>query len=174
MAKTSRDAWRHYAAWINFFSAAGEVINGEALAEFIRLYKEQKELRQSFRRFVSRGFIKKSASGWKLTNKGIRFFRRTQKKSLQWNAKMWDGKWRLVSFDVPVEHNSERAALRALLDEFDFRPLQKSVWASPHAAEEEFLELMIDKDLGRYCKIMVVDILEGDEELRRRFKIPSR
>lgn len=174
MAKTSRDAWRHYGAILDFFSMVEEVVSGEVFEEFICLRKEQKYLRQSFRRLLARGFIKKERGGWRLTKEGLRFSRRRLKPASSRAAGMWDGKWRLVSFDVPVDRNDARDALRALLVEFDFFPLQKSVWVSPFAAEEEFIELVRGRDLWRYCKLMMVDILEGDETLREKFKLPPR
>ena len=173
MAKTSREAWRHYGAIVDFFGALEDAVSKEAWEEFIQLQKERKYLRQSFRRMVARGFIKQGGGGWKVTTSGMRRFKRFKRPSSQ-KISTWDGKWRLVSFDVPVEKNTARMALRALLLEFDFRPLQKSVWVSPFAVPEEFIELVAERDLWRYCKMMVVDILEGDKDLRSQFKLPPR
>lgn len=172
MAKTSRDAWRHYGAIVDFFGVLEDLVSRDAWEEFVRAHKERKYLRQSFRRLVARGFIKEAGGKWKVTALGARFFGRTRRVSQR--PASWDGKWRLVSFDVPVERNTMRDSLRALLVEFDFLPLQKSVWVSPFATEREFVELMEERGLWRYCKLMVVDILEGDQDLRRQFKLPVR
>ena len=52
----------------------------------------------------------------------------------------WDGRWRLVLFDVPEAMNTQRVKLRRALKELKFGYLQNSVWLSPdslatHAAK---------------------------------------
>jgi phenylacetic acid degradation operon negative regulatory protein len=49
----------------------------------------------------------------------------------------WDGRWRLVLFDVPVGQDTARNRLRHYLRERGFGYLQKSVWITPHALAEE-------------------------------------
>lgn len=41
----------------------------------------------------------------------------------------WDGKWRLVIFDIPEKRRQARDILRSKLKEWGFVPWQKSVWA---------------------------------------------
>jgi phenylacetic acid degradation operon negative regulatory protein len=48
----------------------------------------------------------------------------------QW-SRNWDGKWRLVLFDVPVGRDELRQQLLRVLRRRHFGCLQKSVWASP-------------------------------------------
>ena len=54
----------------------------------------------------------------------------------QW-SRPWDGRWRLVLFDVPVEHNAKRSRLRRYLRSRGFGYLQNSVWITPDALLEE-------------------------------------
>jgi phenylacetic acid degradation operon negative regulatory protein len=54
----------------------------------------------------------------------------------QWN-RGWDGKWRLVMFDVPENRNATRARLRRGLRERWFGCLHKSVWVSPDPLDDE-------------------------------------
>ncbi|MDO8576754.1 MAG: hypothetical protein Q7R82_00245 [Candidatus Daviesbacteria bacterium] len=42
----------------------------------------------------------------------------------------WDGKWRIVVFDIPEKQKSIRNILRSRLKLWGFKPWQKSVWAS--------------------------------------------
>jgi len=42
----------------------------------------------------------------------------------------WDGKWRIVIFDIPEKHRRVRNTLRSKLKTWGFSPWQKSVWAS--------------------------------------------
>lgn len=47
-------------------------------------------------------------------------------------GKRWDGKWRLVSFDIPEEEHRARRKLRQSLKKLGFGRMHRSVWISPH------------------------------------------
>jgi DNA-binding transcriptional regulator PaaX len=49
----------------------------------------------------------------------------------------WDGRWRLVLFDVPTAQNTQRTRLRRYLRDKAFGYLQNSVWITPDPLEEE-------------------------------------
>jgi phenylacetic acid degradation operon negative regulatory protein len=49
----------------------------------------------------------------------------------------WDGRWRLVIFDVPAGQNAQRERLRRYLRRQGFGYLQDSVWITPDSLEEE-------------------------------------
>ncbi len=52
-------------------------------------------------------------------------------------SRAWDGRWRMVLFDVPVARDSHRRRLRRYLHERGFGCLQGSVWVTPDPLEEE-------------------------------------
>jgi phenylacetic acid degradation operon negative regulatory protein len=52
-------------------------------------------------------------------------------------SREWDGRWRLVLFDVPTVQNTHRNRLRRYLRIKGFGYLQKSVWITPDPLEEE-------------------------------------
>lgn len=52
-------------------------------------------------------------------------------------GRAWDGRWRLVIFDIPSGQNAEREWLRRYLRGRDFGCLQNSVWVTPDLIEEE-------------------------------------
>ena len=49
----------------------------------------------------------------------------------------WDGKWRLVIFDVPEKDKKAREALRYKLKDLNFVRLQDSIWVTPYPCEDE-------------------------------------
>ncbi len=49
----------------------------------------------------------------------------------------WDGRWRLVLFDLPAAEGTKRNQLRDFLRSRGFGWLQKSVWISPHPLKEQ-------------------------------------
>lgn len=50
---------------------------------------------------------------------------------VEWWNRPWDGLWRIVSYDVPLRHNSRRERLRRFLRSRHFGRLQKSLWICP-------------------------------------------
>lgn len=51
--------------------------------------------------------------------------------------KIWDGKWRIISFDIPEKQKMARDALRIKLQDFNFYHLQKSLFACPFPCRDE-------------------------------------
>jgi phenylacetic acid degradation operon negative regulatory protein len=62
----------------------------------------------------------------------------------QWN-RPWDGKWRLLMFDLPRSPGAPRARLRTVLREHGLGCLQGSVWLSPDPLENIRKELRGDR-----------------------------
>ncbi|MCP6719966.1 MAG: hypothetical protein KJI72_01390 [Patescibacteria group bacterium] len=167
MAKTSRDTWKHIREWSGFFKDE-KAVTEASVDKFLTHHKKRKHLKQSLDRLIKRGFIKERGGKLTPTDNGIRFFRKHT--GARQNPKRWDGKWRLISFDVPGGYSIKRDQLRALLKEFNFYPLQKSVWVCPSYVADEFWKLVTGYDLDKYCKVMLVDIVEGDKELKNHFR----
>jgi len=168
MAKTSRDAARHIRELSRLF-ADTSAIGGAVMEDMLRRHQRRRYLKQSLRRLIERGFLRKRDGQFVPTIAGKRFFRRFTTKQKQ--KERWDGKWRIVSFDVPGGYNRKRNQLRALLHEFGFQPLQKSVWISPNYVADEFWKLIVKEELEKYCRCMLVEIMEGDQELKKLFKL---
>lgn len=172
MAKTWGAGQRHAQAWIDFFEGAAYMTR-EAVEMLITHRKRNKYFQQSLKRLIANGIISERKDKFSVTPKGILYFLRKRRHSgaLGKRKKKWDGKWRLVSFDVPVYDNGKRHFLRGLLREFGFYKLQGSVWVCPNHLAEHFWKLVVHYELERYCKVMLVEVLEGDEELRKHFKL---
>ena len=52
-------------------------------------------------------------------------------------ARRWDGRWRLVAFDLPKREQAQRAALRRYLRRNGFGYLQKSLWITPEPLDRQ-------------------------------------
>ncbi len=50
-------------------------------------------------------------------------------------SRRWDGRWRIVLFDVPAGQNAHRMRLRRYLCDRSFGYLQRSVWITPDSLE---------------------------------------
>jgi len=79
------------------------------------------------------GFIKV-----RITKKGEDVIRRVDIDSLELKRQEeWDGKWRVIAFDVPVSKNKNRLAFTEKIKELGFIMVQKSLWAYPYECHEE-------------------------------------
>lgn len=80
----------------------------------------------------------------------------------------WDGKWRIVGFDIKESERSLRNVLRGSLRLLGFGMLQKSLYISPLPVEsvvEEFLLSNADKLENTYIFVSDKFFLENREEL---------
>jgi hypothetical protein len=87
----------------------------------------------------------------------------------------WDGKWRLVMFDVPEKRKKVRDTLRLLLRSAGFIHFQDSAWIQPYPCDE--LVTLLRSHLGsgkgeiRYLTISFID--ESDYVFRKHFDLIS-
>lgn len=85
--------------------------------------------------------------------------------------KKWDHVWRIVIFDFPVKNNFLRDLFRNKIREWNFQPLQKSVFISPWPC---FSELTLLREALRVndCVLLVESgFLEEEEKWQKYFKI---
>ena len=71
----------------------------------------------------------------------------------------WDGKWRIVTFDIPEKKRKIRQNLRYKLRELGFAMLQKSIWISPHNFEDDIREFFDENKLGEIAFVFVAEKL---------------
>jgi phenylacetic acid degradation operon negative regulatory protein len=83
----------------------------------------------------------------------------------------WDGKWRLISYDIPEEAKHKRQLFRLLLKRSGFVKLQASVFICPYALNSDAVEYLNETGLIDYIRIMRVDKMDKDEDLRKSFNL---
>jgi len=73
-----------------------------------------------------------------ITEKGKQHLKRLEFHELELTrGNSWDGKWRLILFDIPEPRKRSRDALRRKLKELGCHELQKSVFAWPYDCRKE-------------------------------------
>ncbi len=126
---------------------------------------------QHVARLKRRGVVmvkgKRVAQTIQLTSKG-------RLEVLLWKAKLpgsksWDGRWRLVMFDIPENSRRVRDRLRALLKRSGFRSLQESVYISPYALNRSALVYLRETGLIHFIRILRVDDIDDDRDLKSIF-----
>jgi DNA-binding transcriptional regulator PaaX len=85
--------------------------------------------------------------------------------------KKWDGKWRLVMFDIPMRFTKGREALRYHLKELNFFQFQKSAWIYHYPCEDEIIFIADFFGVGKYVEILTVESVLRDGELKKHFHL---
>jgi len=114
-----------------------------------------------------------------ISKEGKKFIQITQKgelkvllnKSKLLASGKWDGKWRLIIYDIPEVANYLRDGFRRLLKERGFIKLQSSVFISPYPLNPGALEYLKSTGLIKFIRIIRVDAIDDDKYLRKRFHL---
>lgn len=109
----------------------------------------------------------------RLTEKGRGLLNKTDYKTAIKRPKKWDGRWRIIIFDIPEPKKSLRNRVRALLVELGFCKLQDSVWVHPFPCEELIVMLKTELHIGKHLLYIIADAIEFDKPLRSHFKLPA-
>lgn len=83
----------------------------------------------------------------------------------------WDGKWRIVFFDVGDRQRKKRDKLRYLLRRLGFWEMQKSVYINPFDCRQEIEYIKEALNVSAGVKMGVLDQIDEEEELKKIFKI---
>jgi hypothetical protein len=135
-----------------------------------------RRLSQAVSRLISRGLVeRKDNKGLRLTEKGRRYAKLMDETGrLQFaKARKWDGRWRIVIFDIWERRRGARARLRTRLHTIGFVKIQNSVWAYPYECEELIAFAKTELKLGKGLFYLIAEGIEGDRELRERFGLPQ-
>ncbi len=114
-------------------------------------------LAQALKRLRERGYIEKVDNRdvgkivYKLTEGGREFILLNKNE----DQIEWDGKWRIVVFDIPETKKVIRELLRRRLKLWGFNQWQKSVWASKKNLTNKLRNLI--KDLGIEDWVLVIE-----------------
>jgi len=86
--------------------------------------------------------------------------------------KKWDGKWRILLFDIAEMKRTYREALRGKLKELGFRLFQKSAWICPFECTKEINLLKSFFGLNdKEARLITAREIGSDKELRKFFKL---
>lgn len=143
-----------------------ERISGESIPSIHRIvYNLEKE-----------DLIKREKRGkkliFKITPKGKRklLIGKVLNNLIKEKDKKWDGKWRIIIFDVPETKKSMREFLRKELYMNNFYMLQKSVWITPFKISDDFGELLKVIGLDYHVRYIVAESINYERDLFRHFK----
>lgn len=154
---------------------AAQVI-GKVYLRHLGKRERERELR-SIMRYLQRQdliTIRETNDGYlvTITKKGKTRHTRFQFENLRVPAaNNWDGKWRIVMFDIPEKYTVARRALTHKLKDAGFRLLQKSAWVHPFDCREQ-VELIkyVYPEVASYVVFVETDSIDNHNQLVKDFQ----
>lgn len=138
------------------------------------LMKEQgpSGLRKLLDKLVDKKVIDLGGEEVNLTARGLEIYREIQVKEIQiQKPKKWDGLWHLVSYDIPKPLNKARDDFRLTLKNWDFYPVQASLWVYPYECKEEVAILAEYLGAAEYVIMMNTDVLPNEEDVENYYEL---
>jgi len=92
----------------------------------------------------------------------------------KWKEKrkgFWDGKWRIIIFDIPETRRLDRVKLWRLLKRLGFFRLQDSVWVYPDDCEDLIRMIKAEMKIGLAITYIIADSIEGDKRVAEFFGV---
>ena len=137
--------------------------------------KRNKEyaIQKSRKRLIEKGLVHYNLQGLlALTPSGQKTLEWIERKNFQIKKpKKWDGKWRVLIFDIPETKKIARNNIRIKLQNIGFIKLQNSVWVYPYDCEDIVVLLKADFGIGKEVLYMIVDQIENDKKLKQFFGV---
>lgn len=135
------------------------------------LYSATKRLREA-------GLIVKKADIFYLTEKGEKeaFWANMNLEFHSYSAKKkippkWDGKWRIIFFDVPEKKKQHRNYLRSIIKGVGFKEFQKSIWVYPHKVPDFLIEILQEDNILPYTRFLTTNNIDYDDDLKSMFSL---
>ena len=110
-----------------------------------------------------------SSERYAFTKKGEKWRKQTLRKYFGLRVDRWDGKWRIVIFDIPQKLHTKRVSFTRKLKQLGFYPIQKSVYVLPYFCEEEVGSFVGALKIAKYVSIIRADSLGSNENEIRKF-----
>ncbi len=127
--------------------------------------QEQKKIYNQIYHLEKFGYINKKG----FTKKGILRLLKAKTKQEAKTKKKWDGRWRLVIFDIPEKQRLARGNLRTILRELGFLKLQNSVWVSPDDHFNLLQNIVREYRIAPFVVLMEVKRISNDLLLKKKF-----
>jgi len=83
----------------------------------------------------------------------------------------WDGKWRMVMFDIPEDKTKLRNIIRFHLKKIGFVQIQGSVWIYPYPCEEIVTIIKTNFNFDDEVIYITTDSFDKDLKFKKLFKI---
>ncbi|MBI2476258.1 MAG: hypothetical protein HYV67_03370 [Candidatus Taylorbacteria bacterium] len=86
-------------------------------------------------------------------------------------TKVWDGKWRLVTFDIPEKIKKVRDAIRYHLKKIGMHEFQKSLFIYPHECKKEIDFIIEFYNVRKHVRFILAETIDNELDLKKSFKL---
>lgn len=142
--------------------------------EWKKINKEElrSEIRQLYRsKLVKRTQNSDGSVTMVLTDKGKLRALTYRFDEMRIENKKWDGKWRLVGFDVPEKVRWGRDALRDKIKKLGFYEFQKSVFIYPYNCKDEIDFIIEFFRIRKYVRFGTLESVDNERHLKEIFRL---
>lgn len=151
-----------------------QLINRHFEGKKARRY-EQRQIERALRYLKSRKLIdiqrQYQKEVFKLTKLGYFRVRKLVKSFGIQKPERWDGKWRIIVFDVPENKKDRRDVFRRQLKNLGLANLQKSIWVHPYDCQDQVYYLAGNLFIKPYVRYIVAEMVTGEKDLKQRFDL---
>lgn len=98
---------------------------------------------------------------YKLTDKGYKEFS-LEVPFIRYLKDSWDGKWRILSYEIPEKKRDLRDRLRRQVSGWGLGPWHRSFWLTPHPIIDNLKELVHGKEEEAFVQAFEADHVFGD------------
>lgn len=162
--------------------SAGDLLYGftfsmRSTRRMYKLARERAQYRYRRRRAEERlraeRFIEERSGRLEITDRGRSALARTlsQVRLLLDKRPAWDGRWRIVAFDIPEKYHVLRDRVRTILKRAGFVQLQQSIWIFPYACEELVNLIREESALSQHILYGVLESIEDEARIKRVFNL---
>lgn len=151
-----------------------KLFNLDKNAGYTKRQKHRERIRQLLMRLKKKRLVEIYQKGGKeiveISESGKKRLLKYQLEELKLaKPKKWDGRWRVITFDIPEKHKKARNALREILRKLEFYPLHKSVFISPYPCRDEVDFVSEVFDVGRFVHYFETSFFDDEAELLLQF-----
>jgi len=137
--------------------------------------RQKEYVSSSATKMVRKGLLEFKNGHYRLTRRGEDILRLWDIENYRLTKpKKWDGKWRMVIFDIPEKKRRVRRQITPLFTQAGMYRLQDSVWVYPYDCEEIIALLKTELGVGKDVLYVIADEIENDKHLRSHFGLHFR
>lgn len=142
----------------------GKYQNGANLSSLV----SKKSARNAIQRLKDKGCLERIEKNGRILYRITEIGRSRIEKYL-FDQETWDGKWRIVMFDIPEEQKKLRNALRSILKRCRFKQFQRSVWISPFDVLDEVEKYVDENNLHKEVWYFLANSSKNDDSMIEMF-----
>lgn len=144
---------------------AGQAVDITTLSQYNPYY-----VKRTIKRLKRQELIEQQGHIYLLTTRGKRWILKYTLEDLVISApKGWDGKWRMVIYDVARHKAALRNIFRQTIRRLGFYNLQESVWIHPYPCEKEISFLRDYCGMGTDVIYVIAHKIENDNVYKTHF-----